>query len=230
MFEPLFKGWIGELKTKATQKLFLDPKQYRTFNSVFIEGKKGTTQIDHIIVSKYGIFVVETKDRSGWIFGSATDSQWTQNIFGNKVRFQNPLRQNYLHTETLAEFLGIERNKIHSLIVFWGDCEFKTRLPENVVKGIFGETNFIKSKKQVLLTDDDVDRICAQIQTLKGNTPILQGIRHAYSLHNKYANTSICPRCGGKLLVRTSGKGKGVGDKFLGCENYPRCHYTKELK
>lgn len=231
MFEPLFKGWIGELKTKATQKLFLDSKQYPRFNNVFIQGKKGTTQIDHIIVSKYGVFVVETKERSGWIFGSKNDSQWTQSFFGNKkVRFQNPLRQNYLHTESLAEFLGIERNKIHSLIVFWGDCEFKTPLPENVVKGAVEEINYIKNKKQILLTDDDVDRVCAQIQTIKNNTPILQGIRHAYSLHNKYDNTSVCPNCGGKLLVRTSNKGKGVGDKFIGCENYPRCRYTKQRK
>jgi restriction system protein len=187
MFEPLLKGWIGELKTKATQRLFLDSKQYPTFNNVFIQGKKGTTQIDHIIVSKYGIFVVETKQRSGWIFGSETDRQWTQ-VFPTKkkVRFENPLRQNYLHTQSLAECLGIERNKIHSLIVFWGDYEFKTPLPPNVVKGIVEEISYIKNKKQILLTDQDVDRLCAQIQTIKKNTPILQGIRHAYSLHNKY--------------------------------------------
>lgn len=230
MFEALFKGWIGELKTKATQKLFLDSKQYHIFNGVFIKGEKGTTQVDHIIVSKYGVFVVETKQRTGWIFGSENDSQWTQKIFRKTVRFQNPLRQNYLHTESLAECLGIERNKIHSLIVFWGDSEFKTPLPKNVVKGIFEPTNYIKSKKQILLTDDDVNRTCAQIEAIKHNTSILQGIRHAYLLHNKYDNTSICPKCGGKLLVRTSTKGKSPGYQFIGCQNYPQCRYTKQLK
>jgi len=187
MFEPLVKGWIGELKTKATQKLLLDSKQYHSFNNVLLQGEKGTTQIDHIIVSKYGVFVVETKERSGWIFGSETDREWTQ-VFPTKkkVRFQNPLRQNYLHTETLKDCLGIERNKIHSLIVFWGDCELKTQLPPNVVKGIVEEITYIKNKKQILLTDDHVDRLCTQIQTIKNNTPILQGIRHAYSLHKKY--------------------------------------------
>jgi restriction system protein len=224
MFEALFKGWVGELKTKATQKLFLDSKQYHIFNNVIIPREEGTTQIDHVIVSKYGIFVVETKDRSGWIFGSETDSQWIQDIFGKKVRFQNPLRQNYLHSKTLAEFLGIEHNKIHSLIVFWGDCEFKTRIPENVVKGVFELTNYIKSKKQILLTDNEVDRICAQVRTTKDNTSILQDVQHAYTLYKRYASTSICPKCGGKLLVRNSTRGR-----FLGCEHYPRCRYTKEL-
>ncbi len=69
MFEALFKGWIGELKTRATQKLFLDSKQYHIFNNVFIQGKGRATQIDHIVVSKYGVFVIETKERNGWIFG-----------------------------------------------------------------------------------------------------------------------------------------------------------------
>ena len=230
MFEALFKGWVGELKTKATQKLLLDSKQYHIFNNVLIQRGESTTQIDHVIVSKYGVFVVETKDRSGWIFGSKTDSQWTQNIFGKKVRFQNPLRQNYLHSKTLAEFLGIEHNKIHSLIVFWGDCEFKTPIPENVVKGIFKSTSYIKSKKQILLTDADVDRICKQIGTIKNSTSILQGFRHAYSVHKRYDNTSICPSCGGKLIIRTSTQGKRIGDKFLGCENYPQCRYIKDLK
>lgn len=224
MFEALFKGWVGELKTKATQKLFLDSKQYHIFNNVIIPREEGTTQIDSVIVSKYGIFVVETKNRSGWIFGSEADSQWTQDNFGKKRRFQNPLQQNYLHSKTLAEFLGVEHNKMHSLIVFWGDCEFKTRMPENVVKGVFEPTNYIKSKKQILLTDNEVDRICTQLRTTKDNTSILQSVQHAYTLHKRYDSTSICPKCGGKLLVRNSSRGK-----FLGCENYPRCRYTRDL-
>jgi hypothetical protein len=146
------------------------------------------------------------------------------------VRFQNPLRQNYLHTRSLAEFLGIEQDKIHSLIVFWGDCEFKTRVPNNVVKGIFGYTRYIKNKKKILLIGADVDRICEQLGTTKKGTSILQGFRHAYSVHKRYANTSTCPKCGEKLVERTSTKGKRIGDKFLGCANYPRCRYTKELE
>jgi hypothetical protein len=230
MLEALFRGWIGELKSKATQKLFLDSKHYHIFNNVFVRGNERLTQIDHIIVSKYGVFVVETKDRGGRIFGTKTDTQWTQVFPNKKVRFQNPLRQNYLHKMSLAEFLGIEHNKIHSLIVFWGNCEFKTPMPEDVVKGIYKYISYIKSKKQILLSDDDVDRICGQLKTVKKNTPILQGLRHAYSLKKRYDSTSICPKCGGKLLVKTSAKSERVGDKFLGCEKFPRCRYTKELK
>jgi DNA-directed RNA polymerase subunit RPC12/RpoP len=150
-------------------------------------------------------------------------------IFDRRIRFQNPLRQNYLHTKSLSEFLGIEHGKIHSLVVFWGDCEFKTQVPDNVVKGIFKPTDFIKSKTQILLTNQDVERVCERLKTVKDNTSISQEFGHAYSLNRRYDN-DVCPRCGGKLLVRTSTKGQRVGDEFLGCENYPRCRYTRELE
>lgn len=62
--EALSKGWAGELKTKFINGLFLD-EQYRRFNNVIIQTDNGSTQIDHVIVSKYGLFAVETKDKKG---------------------------------------------------------------------------------------------------------------------------------------------------------------------
>ena len=55
------------------------------------------TQIDHIVISQWGIFVIETKTYSGWVFGDAKSAQWTVSHFRRKDRFQNPLRQNYKH-------------------------------------------------------------------------------------------------------------------------------------
>ncbi len=225
MFQALFKGWVGELKTKAAQKILLDSKQYHSFNDVYVQARGRETQIDHIIVSKYGVFVVETKERKGWIFGSEKSAQWTQSLIGGKkVRFQNPLNQNYLHTKSLAENLGIAHSKIHSLVVFWGDCEFKTDMPENVVKGVFEFTDFIRHKKKILFTDEEVAGICVQIRTVKDDTPALQGLRHAQSLKRRFSDSSACPRCGGRLVTRSSKKGK-----FLGCSGFPRCRYSREL-
>ncbi|WP_350617509.1 nuclease-related domain-containing protein, partial [Pseudomonas sp. HY7a-MNA-CIBAN-0227] len=69
----------------------------------------GSTQIDHVIVSIYGIFVIETKNYKGWIFGNEKQRQWTQAFpNGRKYKFQNPLRQNYLHIKTLADLLELE--------------------------------------------------------------------------------------------------------------------------
>jgi restriction system protein len=224
----MFKGWIGELKTKAAEKLLLDSKIYHVFNNVLIPINQTTTQLDHVIVSKYGVFALETKDKTGWIFGSETNNEWTQSIYGKKYRFQNPLRQNYLHTKSLSDYLGIDHDKIHSLVVFWGDCEFKTPMPLNVVKGIFAPTEFIKTKRQVLLTDKEVDDLCEKVRTAKANTTIMNQITHVRLLKQKF-NDDTCPKCGGKLLVRTASKGTNIGTKFMGCGNYPKCRYTRKI-
>jgi len=93
---PWFKGWFGELQVNLAARLLLDKNTYHLIKNVTIPTDDGTTQIDHIIVSPYGVFVVETKNVSGWIFGKERDAQWTQKLHGNhSQKFQNPLRQNY---------------------------------------------------------------------------------------------------------------------------------------
>jgi len=71
-----FAGWFGELKTVIAKKLFLRSSDYVDLNNVTIRTRRGTTQIDHVIVSRYGVFVVETKNMSGWIFGTSAPGGW----------------------------------------------------------------------------------------------------------------------------------------------------------
>lgn len=229
MVEAFFKGWLGEQGTRLAKKLTLDSKQYHTFYDILIQSESRPTQIDHIIVSRYGVFVVETKNMQGWIYGSERDNQWVQNIYGSKAHFQNPLRQNYLHTQSVAEFCSIDRSKIHSVVVFGVSCEFKTKLPDNVVTW-FDYPGYVKSKKQILLTDDEVDEICKKLSSLKKHIPIVSNITNAQTIKHQFDNSTICPKCGGKLLERTARYGDKAGQKFMGCENYPRCHYLRDLK
>ena len=220
-----FKGWTGELKTKLTQRICLDSSQYHVFNNIIIPSRSGSTQIDHVVVSRYGLFVIETKDKGGWIYGNRDDKKWTQ-IFpnGKKFTFQNPIRQNYAHTKSLAEFLSIDHNNIFSIVVFWGDCEFKTKMPENVLGRNF--TSYIKSKKQILISDVEVESICVNLRNVKNNMSLLAGWRHTKDLKERFKNTTKCPKCGGNLMERAS---RETGKIFIGCKNFPRCRYTKEL-
>ncbi|MEX0604990.1 MAG: nuclease-related domain-containing protein [Marinobacter sp.] len=119
----------------VSARLFLDRKTYHLIRNITLPTEDGTTQIDHIIVSPFGVFVVETKNMKGWIFGSAHQPQWTQKIFRHSQKFQNPLRQNYKHVKTLQTLLGLTDSQIHSLVVFVGDATFKTEMPTNVTKG-----------------------------------------------------------------------------------------------
>jgi hypothetical protein len=59
-------GW--RVAGKPGSKDWLDSEIYHSINNVTIPTANGTTLIDHIIVSKYGIFVVETKNIKGWIY------------------------------------------------------------------------------------------------------------------------------------------------------------------
>jgi restriction system protein len=130
-----FKGWFGE---RAVSKSLsrLDPETYQTFHDIYLPRPdgQGTTQLDHVVVSPFGIFVVETKNYRSWIFGSEKQRQWTQQIYKRKERFQNPLHQNHLHIRALMGFLNLPESAFHSVIFFIGDCQFKTPMPPNVLE------------------------------------------------------------------------------------------------
>ena len=222
-----FKGWVGELQGSLAAKIRFDFEIYRSINNVTIPTANGTTQIDHVIVSKYGIFVIETKNIKGWIYGDEKQRQWTQVLYGKKYRFQNPLLQNYRHTKALAEFLGVEHSKIHSVVMFWSDCEFKTPMPPNVLDR--GYSAHIKSKDQILFTDQEVEEILEAIKM--GMLPKGWKTRrqHLKSLKERLTSETTCPKCGGELVLRTARKGPNAGKQFYGCSRFPGCRYTRDV-
>jgi len=71
MFMPKIKGHAGEGLVNFATALRLDSKVYHLIKDVTVPSKNGTTQIDHVIVSKFGVFVIETKNYKGWIFANA---------------------------------------------------------------------------------------------------------------------------------------------------------------
>src|SRR5262249_8834416 len=78
------KGALGERLVSRSLHRHLDRHEYRLFNDLILPALDGTTQIDHVIVSRYGVFVIETKNMKGWIFGSADQAVWTQVAYRRK--------------------------------------------------------------------------------------------------------------------------------------------------
>ena len=133
LFQPVIKGFVGE-KTISTFLSFLPQNEYSILNDIILKTDRGTTQIDHIVVSQYGIFVIETKNYKGWILGKESDEYWTQNIYGKKNKFFNPIRQNYAHTEAIKALLSEYPNaKIIPIVAFSGECELKVNAKSRVV-------------------------------------------------------------------------------------------------
>jgi Nuclease-related domain./Topoisomerase DNA binding C4 zinc finger. len=158
-----FKGKFGEFTVNLFAKIFLDKNIYHLIKNVTLPTDDGTTQIDHIIVSIYGIFVVETKNYRGWIYGNKNQKFWTQKLFKKSYQFQNPLFQNYKHTKTLESLLGLSSTQIFSVIAFVGNATFKTEMPDNVTAG-GAYVKYIRSKKTPILTQKEVHDTIASIK------------------------------------------------------------------
>ena len=205
-----FKGFLGETVINVAMWLKLEKDVYHRLNGITLpRDKGGSTQIDHIIVSVYGIFVIETKNYKGWIYGSETQRQWTQSFpNGSKFKFQNPLRQNYLHIKTLADLLGLELSYFHSMIAFIGECELKTRdeLPEHVLTG--GMVSYVKKKQDKILTEDEVESIVEQINSNRFSKSWRTNREHKAYLKDKHSPSNKQPSSNAtdKPIAKTASK------------------------
>ncbi len=123
----------GEAAVRHALSANFPSPDYHLLNNVTLPVEDGTTQIDHILVSRYGIFVLESKHYTGWLFADANSPQWTQVIYRMRYRFQNPLHQNHKHALAVAKLLDfVPSEKIYPIVVFTGDATFKTPCPDGV--------------------------------------------------------------------------------------------------
>ena len=166
--KPQIKGKVGESLVQAGAVLMLPSSMYRPYHDVTLPTAGSTTQIDHVFVSVFGVFVVETKNMSGWIFGSERDQDWTQ-VFpgGRKVKFQNPLRQNFRHVRAVEDALanvGLPSGAVRSVVVFVGNAELKRKMPDNVTVGP-GGAQYIRSFRARVLSEAQVAAICEVVES-----------------------------------------------------------------
>ncbi|MEL4340145.1 nuclease-related domain-containing protein [Shewanella xiamenensis] len=131
-------GQQGEKRVANLLKQGLKDEDYRLYRNLILsmdelrEGSPSLTEVDLVLLTNFGVFVLEVKNYSGWIFGGEKQAQWTQKIFTKQTRFKNPLHQNYKHCLAVAHCLGLVEG-LHSVVVFSDEVSFKTPLPKNVV-------------------------------------------------------------------------------------------------
>lgn len=124
----------GETQIRYSLAKYCENRDAHVLNNITLRLEDGsTTQIDHILVSTKGIFVIETKHYKGWIFANAKSKFWTQTIYKMKYKFQNPIFQNYKHVKAVRDlFEFLEPQMLHNIVVFSGESVFKTSKPNNV--------------------------------------------------------------------------------------------------
>lgn len=225
-----FKGWFGEAFVRVSARLRLPADVYHPIHNVTLPTPDGTTQIDHIFVSEFGLFVIETKNMKGWIFGSEKQPQWTQKIFKQTYKFQNPLRQNYKHVKALEAALDIPLETIRSVVVFTGESTFKTAMPHNVTRG-GGYIRYIKSFSDPILSESQVQEIVSQIESGRLEPGWKTNRQHVQQLKTR-ADISAdrkCPSCGSVMVIRTAKRGAKAGNQFWGCSGYPKCRVMQNV-
>jgi hypothetical protein len=185
-FNPVSFQNDGEARvSKALRSKFLAP-DFHLLNHVTLNLKNGTTQIDHILVSRYGVFVIETKGYSGWIFANANHSNWTQVLFGKKFKFQNPINQNAVHVQAVAALLDfLPSTCIKSAVVFAGSAEFKTEMPNGVFT-ISNFVHFLTNHTEPVMSINRVQFCVGRLETARLSISGQTDLEHVQNLHRRY--------------------------------------------
>ena len=223
---PMVKGWIGELIVKLRLKR-LDKKSYKIVNDVTIKLENGkTAQIDHIVVSQYGVFVIETKNYKGWIIGNEDDYYWKQVIFKRKEKLYNPLKQNEIHIKRLEELLSqIPEIPFVSIVVFTGRADLKVKTSKHLIYS-WELPKVIKDYKERLMDESKTKEVHKSIldRNIIRREVKKEHVKKIKEFKKEMHTDGRCPRCNGELKTRNGRHGK-----FKGCSNYPKCRYTESL-
>lgn len=146
----------------------LNPATYRPFHDVALQAREGAVHIDHVLVSPFGVFVIESMDERGEIAGKAFDPDWTRTFRGETVKFPNPLRPNFNRKLALGNLVGIGEDKLFSVIAFTDEARFAHPMPDNVTRGK-GLADYVASRNTPILTASDIETVTARIaETMSG--------------------------------------------------------------
>lgn len=248
------RGQIGEYKIYQNLN-FMEDYGCKILTNLYIPSANGkTTEIDMILITHKGIFVIESKNFKGWIFGEKKQKYWAQTFpNGEKKDFFNPIWQNQNHIKQLSHILKDEYY-FSSIIAFSDDCTLK-KVPvdadgvhivyySNVATKIielcnFMPSNVLNAKKiqsiyKTLLPYTQVDKGIKEKHLeevkVKSERKVVEKKTDSISTKTKIElpvkESLKCPKCGASLKKITS---KKTSKTFWGCSNFPKCKFTKKI-
>ncbi len=218
--------YIGAKGEEAVGRILDRTRQphYLINDIILVDDHQNTSQVDHIFINRYGVWVIETKNYAGMIFGSENQREWTQVLaYGKeKHRFYNPVKQNVTHVYNVRRLIGIDI-PVYSVVVFLRadisnvDCGgvCSANCLEDTVCTDRGEHLSIEKMKKCFDTLIEYK--------MKPNVTLDEHIENIHDRQREY-NNNICPRCHKKLILK-----KGPNGQFWGCSNYPKCKFSKPV-
>ena len=218
---PSVRGKRGENRVRRIIGKTQEGLRY-VFNNYKIVDEGMSCQIDHILINQNGVFVIETKNYSGNIYGTDEQREWTQVLAYGKVKnkIYNPVKQNNTHLYRIRKILPKEFPLV-SIVVF---VQNNTQhINSKVAIPLYSLYDHIEKNRGITLSSEKIEEAAKLLQEAQ-TTELTkkEHIENIYLMRDKIAQ-NICPRCGGKLVLR-----RGKYGQFYGCENYPNCKFIKK--
>ena len=220
-------GTRGEHKVSCVLRNL--PENYYVIDDLTIPTRNSTTQIDHVVVSVYGIFVIETKNYSGWIYGSNNTKKWKQCFPSKSNYFYNPIKQNWAHIYALSELLKLDTQTFKPVVVFSDEATLNVKSSTPVVNVSELKSRILSYTKEIISAKqaEEIYNYLYNIDIIGDNLDKdvhVHNVRNSIEAQNEAIKQKRCPRCGGNLILRPWRYGQ-----LYGCSNYPQCRFTCDI-
>lgn len=204
--------------------------EYINLHDIMIQGSSGrTSQIDHIVLSPYGIFVLETKAYNSYVKGYEDAKNWIQFLKnGQRHEFYNPIKQNEGHIKALRTVLNdtTDSRPFVSIVVFVGTKDVEVEATKAIVVRENELLTAIQKHTERKMPVEQARKMADVLRkaNITGEKAREQHVADIQKRTEQVEN-GICPSCNSPLVERT-----GQYGTFLGCSGYPRCRFKTNLK
>lgn len=210
------------------------PEKFVVMNDVIVPSRTGSAQIDHVVISEYGVFVIETKNYAGILDGDASGKTWRKTLGGRAIEIRNPVMQNSSHVSALSLVLALKKELFVPLVALSPECVLSERLSSSLrASGVSvvpfpSVASFVASRRARVFSRGDVVRLCGELSRVMYRSPLARR-RHLRSVARSSVRGETdygrCPECGGKVVLV-----RGKAGLFLGCSNFPSCWFSRKWR
>ena len=160
---PRFLGTMGSARVRRILDAGLEKNRYTVLHDLLLPAGGGTVSIQHIVVSRFGIWVIDSIHRTGLISGTEVQSRWQQKSLGRTLRFDNPIHTNFLKIQSLERLLQLPHSRFYPMIVFSGQRGFKSAVPASVLdaKKLISR---IHAQRREVLAPEEADKVVLRLR------------------------------------------------------------------
>lgn len=131
---PRHSGRLAHRRVRRLLAQSLDPRRFAQFHALVLPTGGGAEELDHVIVSRHGVYVVVSEHRPGRLRGGESQEYWKQDRLGRRRRWPNPLYRAKLQMETLQRLLEFPRNRFRLIVAIEGQDKPPRELPSQVMR------------------------------------------------------------------------------------------------